>query len=93
MRPLHAERISRVEGDGAGSAGVTHNLVKGGRCGGATCHAGGAIVLVIVNVTVSALRSATAFLSVEAYSAIALRLQATGIGAPRAGSSPEKVEL
>src|SRR5213593_2609202 len=46
MRPLHAERISYVEGHRAGSAGVTHNLLKSSRCGGATCHAGGAIVLV-----------------------------------------------
>src|SRR5262249_46997720 len=42
----------------------------------------------IVNVTVSRLRL-LGFLSVAAYSAIVLRLQATGIGAPRAGSWPE----
>jgi hypothetical protein len=46
------------------------------------------IVSVIVSVVSLMLR-----LFVETYIEIVLRLQATGIGAPRTGSSPDDVEL
>jgi hypothetical protein len=51
------------------------------------------LFLKIVNVIVSGEVSLMPFLFVEAYIAIVLRLQPTGMGAPRIGSSPDEVEV
>jgi hypothetical protein len=51
------------------------------------------LFLKIVNMIVSGIVSLMPFLFVEAYIAIVVRLQPTGIGAPRIGSSPDDVEL
>jgi hypothetical protein len=50
------------------------------------------LFLKMVKVIVSAV-SLALLLLVDAYNAIVVRLHATGMGAPRTGSSPEPVEL